>query len=430
MHPGVERAPHRRGTAGLRRLASSPVTVRTTVFTGAEVLTTALGGASTLLLARVLSTSQFGAYSFVISGLTFAAMFFEFGIFIAPARQVARDRTHPGEVVAATTVAYLPVGIAFAVVTLAISFEVGPWFHVDAGPALRLVAPLTLVVPYEFVAFRLAQGLDRVRLYSITRTSAKAATVVALAGLLLGSRRLDLGLVLSIELGSMVLAWCAFTRVLRPVYRNVAARIRSFLREAREYGFQAYVGRVLSVGTYNMDTLMVAALTDVRSVGFYALASAIAYPVALPGAGLAAALFPRMIREARLDRRWLLSAGALALGAAVLACLLVEPFIRVTVGAAYLPVVGLLPPLALASVVRSVTSIYNTHLTAHARGAELRNASLVLTLSNLALNFGLIPPFGAAGAAWASLLALVCNLVMLMAMYRRVLRALVGEPSR
>jgi O-antigen/teichoic acid export membrane protein len=428
MDPRVEQAPRRWGSTGLRRLATSPITIRTTVFTGAEVVTTGLGGVATLLLARNLSTSQFGAYSFAISALAFGAMFFEFGLFIAPARQLARDRGHPGEIVAATTAAYLPVGLAFATLVFATSFEVNGWFHVDAGLALRLVAPLTFVFPYEFVVFRVAQGLDRVRLYSLTRTGAKAATVAALAGLLLSSRRLDVGSVLSIELSAMLLAWSAFTVMLRPAYRNVRARLQSFVREAREYGFQAYVGRVLSVGTYNMDTLMVAALTDARSVAFYALASAIAYPVALPGAGLAAALFPRMAKEPRLDRTWLLGAGALALLAAGLACILVRPFLNLTVGAAYLPVASILPPLALASAARSVTSIYNTHLTAHARGAELRNASLALTLSNLALNFGLIPPFGAIGAAWASLLALLCNLAMLMAMYRRVVRVLTREP--
>ncbi len=383
VEPRVEPQP-RQGSAALARLATSPVTNRVAVFVGADILTIALGGGVTLLLARSLSTSRYGSYSFATAALAFAAMFFEFGLFLPTARRLAQDRGQPGETVGAATAAYLPVGLAF---------------------------------------------VGRVRLYSLTRTTARAAAVVGLGGLLLTGHRLSVALALAVESGALLLAWTAYTLRLRPAYRNLAPQVRGFMREARQYGFQVYVGRVLSTGTYNMDTLMVAALTDARSVGFYALANAIAYPVALPGAGLGAALFPRMAREPRLDRSCLLGAGLLSLAAAGAACVLVRPFISLVVGSAYLPVVGLLPPLALAASVRSVTSIYNSFLAGHARGVELRNAALVLTCSNLVLNFGLIPPFGAIGAAWASLVALLLNLAVHMASYRRVVRVLSLEPS-
>ena len=50
---------------------------------------------------------------------------------------------------------------------------------------------------------------------------------------------------------------------------------------------------------------------------------------------------------------------------------------------------------------------------------ELRNAGLVLTGSNIVFNFALIPPFGAQGAAWASLLALGVNFLAHVFFYRR-----------
>jgi Na+-driven multidrug efflux pump len=66
-----------------------------------------------------------------------------------------------------------------------------------------------------------------------------------------------------------------------------------------------------------------------------------------------------------------------------------------------------------------VTGIFNTFLSGHGRGRDLRNAGFVLTGSNIAFNFALIPPFGAAGAAWASLLALLANLIAHVVFYRR-----------
>jgi O-antigen/teichoic acid export membrane protein len=77
----------------------------------------------------------------------------------------------------------------------------------------------------------------------------------------------------------------------------------------------------------------------------------------------------------------------------------------------------------MAEAMRGTTGLYNAFLTAHARGRELRNAGMVLTISNVILNFALIPPFGAAGAAWASVLALVANLGAHIIGYRRVVGA-------
>jgi O-antigen/teichoic acid export membrane protein len=164
---------------------------------------------------------------------------------------------------------------------------------------------------------------------------------------------------------------------------------------------------------------MVAAFTDARSVAYYALASRISDVVGLPASGLAASLFSRMAREDHLRSTWLAAAWVLGLAATVLACLLVGPFLRLVIGIPYLPAAGLLPPLALAQVVRSVTSLYNAYLAAHARGVELRNAAVALTAANVLLNVALIPTFGAVGAAWASLGALLVNLGAHVAYYRR-----------
>jgi O-antigen/teichoic acid export membrane protein len=100
------------------------------------------------------------------------------------------------------------------------------------------------------------------------------------------------------------------------------------------------------------------------------------------------------------------------------------PVVHAVFGSSYAAVAALAVPLALAQAVRGATSIYNSFLSAQARGRELRNAGLVLTISNLVLNFALIPPYGAMGAAWASLLALVANLVAHIVSYRRSVREL------
>jgi O-antigen/teichoic acid export membrane protein len=206
---------------------------------------------------------------------------------------------------------------------------------------------------------------------------------------------------------------------LRPLFTASRRWGRELVRQAREWGFQLFVGRVLSIGTYNMDVLMLGVWTNSRAVGLYALAGSVATASGLPVIGMTSALFARMAREPAIQRRWLVRAAAIGAPCALAAWLLAEPVIRVFFSAGYVGAAGLVLPLALAQFVRGVTGVFNTFLTAHGRGADLRNAGVVLTLSNLVFNFALIPPFGAHGAAWASLLALVMNLIAHMAFYRR-----------
>jgi O-antigen/teichoic acid export membrane protein len=126
----------------------------------------------------------------------------------------------------------------------------------------------------------------------------------------------------------------------------------------------------------------------------------------------------------RLQRRWLAGGWLSGLGLAGLGCAVAPLVIPVALTPAYLPVAALLPPLAAASAVRGVTAFYNTFLAAHARGRELRDVALLLTAANVVANAALIPPFGAAGAAWASLIALTINLLAHRAAYLRVVRAI------
>jgi O-antigen/teichoic acid export membrane protein len=220
----------------------------------------------------------------------------------------------------------------------------------------------------------------------------------------------------SIAVGSLILiVW------LHPRLVDLRARLRQLLRETREYGFAIYIGRLLSTGTYNMDVLMLGALTNAEAVALYTLAAAVARISLLPVVGATAALFPRMAREARIDPRWVQLSAACGIAGVIVLAIAGEFLIELVFSSRYVDAAQYLVPLALAEACRGVTMVYNTYLSAQAQGKALRDAGIILTGSNLILNFALIPPFGAAGAAWASFAALVANLIAHLVYYRRSL---------
>jgi O-antigen/teichoic acid export membrane protein len=389
-------------------------------FAAASLFANIFAVIATALLTRNLTTVEFGSYSFAVSLLFFVALFFEFGLLFPAGRLAAisdiRDRR---EVVGAALLVYLPVGVAFSMTIFVLSFSIDDLFHVDAGDALRVAAVPAFAFPFTLVLQQLAQGIDRLHVASIGTLNAQLL-LVALLVLWLGIGE-DMSTVSALVFRSLALLLAGgFSAILLgPLFAATRRWVRELVTQAHEWGFQLFVGRVLSTGTYNMDVLMLGLWANSQSVGLYVLAGSIATASGFPVVGMASALFPRMARGSNIPRNWLFGAAAVGTVCAIAAWLLADPVIRIFFSSRYIAAAELVLPLALAQVVRGVTGIYNAFLSAHGRGLDLRNAGLVLTLSNLALNFALIPPFGAKGAAWASLLALIANFLAHVFFYRR-----------
>ena len=403
-----------------RRLLRSRTATQAATFTGASLVASALAVVSTALVTRNLRTTEFGSYSFAVSLMLFVALFFEFGLFLPAARLAAvaglRDRR---EVIGAALLVYLPIGALFSITIFFLSFWVDRWFNVQAGDALRVTAPVAIGIPFVFVLQQLAQGVDRLHVSSLTAVLTQLLFVVLLVLWLGVGPGLSSSSALVVRTLAFLIAGLAGALWLRPVLGAVGQRALELVRQAREWGFQLFIGRVLSVGTYNMDVLMLGLWATPRWVGLYVLASSLTSVSGMPVMGFCSALFPRMARVPTIDRRWLTIASAVGLACAIGVTVLAEPVIRILFSPRYVAAAGLVLPLAVAQLVRGVTTVFNTFLSAHAQGAALRNAGLVLTLSNVAFNFALIPAYGAQGAAWASLLALVANFIAHVVSYRR-----------
>jgi O-antigen/teichoic acid export membrane protein len=404
---------------GSRRLVRSRTALQAAGFAGASLLANLFAVVSTALITRNLTTSEFGSYSFAVSMLFFVALFFDFGLFSPAARLAAIHRgLARREIIGASLLAYLPVGAAFSGTIYFLSFGVDSWFHVDASHALRFAALPAFAFPFVLILQRLAQGADRLHVASVS-TALAQLLLVAMVAIVLVVGNLDTASALGLRSLALLLATGACALWLRPLFRAARHWTSEVIHQARKWGFEAFVGRIFSIGTYNMDVLMLGIWASSRSVGFYALAGSLAAASGLPVIALATALFARMAHEPSIARKWILIATYVGAGCAIAAWLLAEPAIRLFFSARYVPAAALVLPLALAQFVRGITGIFNTFLSAHGRGREMRNAGLVLTISNLVFNFALIPPFGARGAAWASFLALLANLLAYVFFYRR-----------
>ncbi|WP_055492154.1 lipopolysaccharide biosynthesis protein [Streptomyces sp. TP-A0356] len=411
------------------RIAWSSTTVRQAVgFACSNAALGGLGMITSALLARALDVDAYSSYTFGKQLLLFSAMFFEFGLFLPAARMLAlSDPAERRRTAGAVVALFVPVSVLFGVTVFALSWIVDACLDVHAGPALRMVALVSVGYPLDFVCLQTAQGLDRLHSYSIASVLSRLGFLGLLMTLPTTGVRLTSSGVLLADTLFLLVGWVALLANLRPVFRGLRETMSRMLRGARDYGFSAYVGRVLSMGTYHMDTLMLGAASDPRSFACYMCAAALASPIALPSAGVATALFGRLTRQPRMEPRWVATVTLMSLLPAVALSTLAEPVVRLVYSEKFEMAAGLVPVLAAAQVISAVTRLFNSFLAAHGLGSDLRTAAITLTVSNLVLNLLLIPAFGAAGAAWASLLALAVNLIAHILRYRRAVDA--GETA-
>lgn len=390
----------------------------------AASLTSAVCG---IIVARSVSTAEFGLYSFSLTFLNLLALVFEFGLFFPAARiAVKQGPEERRQTVAATLVLFVPVAVLYGVTLVALSPVVDHAFRVHAGGLLLAAAPLAFVLPFRTVAQWIAQGTDHLNAYSIATLGAGVLAVI----FLLVWRHwlgLDATEAVLIQLVTAFAVWLLLIGVLRPQFKSLRSGCRKLVRHAGQYGAQIWIGRVFSVGTYQLDVMMLAGLGSPATVGYYVLAGAIGNGATLPVMAFGTASFGRLARRSSIPIAYLAGCWVAGLACAGAAVALAGPLISLVYSHRYLAAAPLVLPLALAATLRVVTNLYNNFLAAHGEGRALRDAGAALTVSNVVLNVTLIPAFGAPGAAWASFGALAVNYLAHVWGYRRSRRRPTGQ---
>jgi O-antigen/teichoic acid export membrane protein len=185
-----------------------------------------------------------------------------------------------------------------------------------------------------------------------------------------------------------------------------AVDLGSWWRQMRSYGMQSLV----TIASTQLDTLLLAALVVGNATGTvaaYALAMRVYYAAPMPLQALGAALLPRFVREPGRQLRVALMGTAIG---SLVACTAAVAFVLIV------PVFGygasvvaqlrtVMEILSLAFLARCVAYVLGAFVTAQG-GQHSRLWSSVAALGSMvALDFLLIPPYGAKGAAVAMVIS-------------------------
>jgi len=397
----------------LLRAGRSGIGRQTLAFLAFSAVGSLLTAAITALLVRELSTDDFGAFTLSKSLLLLVASIFEFGIFYPAARLTALSETkvEQRKWMGAMLIAYIPFGAVYVATIMFLSMFVDSVFNVNASHALLVSAPFAFAYPFVLVVESIGRGTGRAYLPPLMSAIAGVIMLAGLAAFIFIEDSLPLGFVLALRGGSFIAGGVAVALLVRPLFADLRSRWNRMWSETRSWGAKVYVGSLLAMATYNLDVLIVGALADTQQVASYGLAVAGASLIGLPAIALATALYSRMARLDKLDRRpvellvlWGMTATVVG---AVFAAIVIPKYLNPELEEAAILVI----PLGLAATVGSINTLISFYLSARASGSEMRNAALVLFISNITLTPLLVLGFDAMGAAVGSLLSMTLMLI-------------------
>ncbi len=196
------------------------------------------------------------------------------------------------------------------------------------------------------------------------------------------------------------------------------------VRALVRYGGRIHAANLIDFSEQRIGLLLLALLASREEVGLLAAANVLAVGVyALPSA-FSWALLPRLTgvpesRPALAAFSMRVVAWSAVLGLIVLA-LLREPFVRVVLGAEFMPVAGLVPALAPGLAAGAMSQVAIAYIKARGRAELPSYAAVVQMALTVGLVLALYPRMGLAGAAWGTSAALVARCVLLTAFFCRL----------
>ena len=384
----------------------------------ANVIPALISVATIYVFTRLLPPAAFGLYTVGFN----AVMFVQGAVFIA--LPLAVMRFLPAALRDGTQAALLSTAWAdFALVCAPLA---------GAGLGLLLVLPMDpdiraiLLVALPALALRAvvamsqaqARACNAVLRYGVVECLQSSAGFAAGVALILWRGPAGMNAVLGVLVGAALAAAAGAPATLR-LMRGSAATARPGLRhELRAFTLPLAGSYVVIFLLQYADRFLLDMFAGAGVLGVYAVAfSLVERPTTLLCQLISTATFPMAVRA--LEHEGAAAArtqnghnGAALLGLALPACiglaLCADQIAAVLAGPAYRGgVASLIPPLAVAALLRNIAAHYLDHSFHLLRRSDLLLAIYApASAGNIALDMVLIPRFGMMGAAYASLIAL------------------------
>lgn len=358
--------------------------------------------------ARVMGTTEWGTFSYVLSLAGLFTIFMDFGVNAIVTRESARDIEQQKIYFSTAFVVKL---VAFIVIAVAV-FVFSPYF-INQSQVLALV-PLAVIMLgldglRDFGA-SLSRAWERMEIESFVQVFTNAMIVIAgMAALYIArtAQSLTWGYVIGVGLGTIA-AFYPFRAYFKNLWQSFdKTLIKKILASSWPFGMLGVMGAIM----LNTDTIMVGWYRSIDDVGFYGAAQRVIQLIYLVPGLLAIAFFPAMSRAIkdlptmkRLIEQGTSLLSLFAVPLTVGGVLLANDIISLLYGSSYMPAAGSFRLLCLTFLPVFLASVFGNAIFALNKEKKLFMFVFLGICGNFLFNLLFIPVWGIDGAALSTVL--------------------------
>ena len=409
------------GSVGGRRIASNVV-----VQLLAQVITMAFSVITVSLTARTLARDGFGVWSASSSYTGLFGVLTDLGLTIVALQRMASEPEREGEWLGALVAARTGLSLLAAAICAASV----PLFLSNPHHTHAVVLILTFTIPSAGAGALMSVFQARLRAGLALALTVLQSALWLTAVILLANAHASVvafAVVYTVLIASMALVQIRVTaRYAHIAWRAGLRLLRPLLKVAIPLGVASVMIRIY----YQIDSVLLLQISGPSEAGIYGAAYGFLGPLTfLPGAILGS-FFPVLSavyerdpqRARRLVQICADSMAVISLPILAGTIALSGPIVHLLFGAAFQRSAGVLPILMLAFVSICFGTLAGFLAPLLNRQWRLALYSSIGAVANVALNLVLIPPYGAHGSAWATVVTEVLTMVLMLGTSLRTLQ--------
>jgi O-antigen/teichoic acid export membrane protein len=361
--------------------------------------------------ARVLGAAEYGVFSYVLGLAGFFTIFADLGVSPLMTREIA---SHPEK-----RITYFANAIRIKVLLISLTASlivfVAPRFS-NIKEAAILIPFVALLVMFDnlrdfiFAYFRGIEKMEREAFLVVIMN-----TAIALFGFIILQFNKTAGALLFSYIASVgilsIVAFYFIKDAIKGIFKNFDKEIfKQFFHDSWPFAFTGLFG----IFMLNIDVVMLGWLRSAEEIGYYSASQRVVQILYTLPAIIASAIFPtmaRFIKQKAFDRAKILNEKSMAIlyfiaiPLAIGGIVLSSSLIAFLFGKEYLPASASFQILIASVLIQFPSSILAGLIMAHNQQKKLIGYAALGSTSNVLFNALLIPIWGIAGSAIATLIA-------------------------
>jgi O-antigen/teichoic acid export membrane protein len=343
------------------------------------------------------------------------------GLFVSGGRLIAQESCVDGRRLLSSSMLLLAIclSIILMVFLWVFSFQDFEVFADGKGHILRLIVPLFLALPLQFLLENSLKGSNKIYDLVILRV-VPGILYLSIAYWMYVNKTLNLTLALYLYFGAILLV--AIIIILRQglVLSGISNSVKNIVNEVKTYGFHVYVGTVASVGTTLLGSVALAFFIDTVAMGYFVLARTIAGPLVQIAENIGTAFFRSFSGAERIPKKVFYLTISISLVTLMIFSSVVDIFVDFVYPEKFKGIVPLIYIISIGSVAHGIGGFVNNFLCANGHGKKTRNAAFVHGFLNCFGFTVLVYYFGLTGAAFTVVLAASGFLITILIYYKQI----------